>query len=101
MDDALVLAVAADNTRRIEARIDGDLVQGAEVVRLFLATEGLEVFSGLVEDMDVAARVAVSDVKIAVRGDVHRGQANDGFAFLVLVLEFVGDGGGGNVQELL
>ena len=78
----------------IEARIDGDLVQRLEAVGRLLAAEGLQVFAGLVEAMDVVARVAVGDEEVAIGRDVHRGQADDRLAVLALALEFIGDGRG-------
>ena len=69
--DAIVGAVAGDEARRLEARVDRELVQRVEVVRRLLAAERCEVLAGLVEAVDVVAGVAVGDVDVAVGRDVH------------------------------
>src|SRR5690606_4653505 len=65
MHDAIVQPVRRDDPRRLEARIDGDLMQDVELVRRRLPSEGLEVVAGGIEPVDVVARVAVSDVEVA------------------------------------
>jgi hypothetical protein len=91
MDHAVVRAVARDQPRGLEARIDGELVQRVEAVGRLLAAERREVFAGLVEAVNVIARVAIGHVDVAVGRHVEAGkQEREAIAACVANLELIG-----------
>ena len=77
----------------VKRRVDRQLVQRVEAVRRILPAERVEILAGLVEPVDVVARIAVGDVDVAVRRDVQSGeQQRQLIAARVAHLVLIGNG---------
>ena len=102
VNDAIVRAVAGDDANRLKARVDSELVKRVEIVRFFLAAERSQILARLVEAMNVVAGIAIGDVEVAVRRDIHAGQQDAKLAGpCISNFEFIGYRGRRNGQDHL